>query len=283
MGKVICFFFVFLFTGAMIAQDTLTIATWNVFLRPAILTDNQKDRVVPISNAIIEYNADVVCLQEVFHARSRKKLIQELNDVYPHYLLPGRAGMKQCSGLMIFSKHRIVYDTIGYYRSGSGIDAAARKGAQLVKIAIEGGEIIVVNTHLQAGNQPKQQRVRNKQYQQLKEISENHRALSYWIAGDFNTSVDSSSFSLLKKSVMGEEGSELRSKEKFTSNFADNGLFESDGSGPRRIDFIFVKAQSDWSRIDQRIHRPKSTWRKRGGHYLSDHAYVESTFVRSKN
>ena len=45
------------------------IATWNVFLRPAILTTKGP---VSVSNAIIEYNADVVCLQEVFRQKQKE-------------------------------------------------------------------------------------------------------------------------------------------------------------------------------------------------------------------
>jgi len=273
----------FLFMAAQLsAQDTIKIATWNVFLRPAILADAQMDRVGHISSAILTMDADIICLQELFHAKSRTKLIDDLKITYPHYVSPGRSGLKQCSGLMLFSKYPVLFDTICYFKYKSGIDAIARKGVQLAKIKLEHEQIVVVNTHLQAGNKIKKQQVRNQQYQKIAECCEAFRERNYWLAGDFNTCDDSTEFELLIKAVQGKEGRVDDSKEKHTSNFHDNDLCAPDSGEARRIDFIFSKNGSDWDRISQMIYRPVADWRPKGGNFLSDHAWVESVFVRSK-
>jgi len=273
----------FLFIAAQLsAQDTIKIATWNVFLRPAILADGQMDRVDHISSAILIMDADIICLQELFHVKSRTKLIDDLKFIYPHYVSPGRSGLKQCSGLMLFSKYPIRFDTICYFKHKSGIDAIARKGVQLARIKLEHEEIVVVNTHLQAGNKSKKQKVRNHQYQKIAECSEAFREQNYWLAGDFNTCDDSTEFEMLKKVVQGKEGHLNDSKEKHTSNFQDNDLCATDSGDARRIDFIFSKNESDWQRISQMVQRPTAKWRAKGGVFLSDHAWVESVFVRFK-
>ncbi len=273
----------FLFIAAQLsAQDTIKIATWNVFLRPAILADGQMDRVDHISSAILIMDADIICLQELFHVKSRAKLIDDLKFTYPHYVSPGRSGLKQCSGLMLFSKYPVLFDTICYFKHKSGIDAIARKGIQLAKIKLEHEEIVVVNTHLQAGNKFKKQQVRNQQYQKFAECCDDFRERNYWMAGDFNTCDDSTEFELLKNAVRGKEGHLSDSKEKHTSNFRDNDLCPTDSGEAKRIDFIFSKNGSDWDRITQMIYRPIADWRPKGGSFLSDHAWVESVFVRSK-
>jgi endonuclease/exonuclease/phosphatase family metal-dependent hydrolase len=102
------------------------------------------------------------------------------------------------------------------------------------------------------------------------------------MAGDFNTCDDSTEFELLKKAVQGKEGQVADSKEKHTSNFHDNDLIAAESDEARRIDFIFSKNESDWDRISQIIYRPTADWRPKGGNFLSDHALVESVFVRFK-
>jgi len=72
------FFFIFFFLSlkASAQSDTLKVVSWNVFLRPGILRDGQMNRVSHIADYIIGCGADIVVLQDVFHKRSRKRMIQ---------------------------------------------------------------------------------------------------------------------------------------------------------------------------------------------------------------
>ena len=58
--------------NAATQMDTLKVMSWNVFLRPGILSDGQMDRVSDIGSHIICCGGDVIVLQEVFHKRARK-------------------------------------------------------------------------------------------------------------------------------------------------------------------------------------------------------------------
>ena len=79
-------FLVILFLVLFVQNETiaqrnaeLSILSWNVFLRPAILNDGQLDRVDSIVKYLENSNADILVLQEVFHKKARRKLTKQLN------------------------------------------------------------------------------------------------------------------------------------------------------------------------------------------------------------
>ena len=77
------------FTFAQTA-DSLKVVSWNVFLRPGILKDKQLKRVDSIAASLLNMDVDVIVLQEVFHKKSRKRLIAALSKSYPFYTKMGR-------------------------------------------------------------------------------------------------------------------------------------------------------------------------------------------------
>jgi phospholipase C len=100
------------------SADSLKVASWNVFLRPAILNDNQLERVQPIAEKIIELDPDVIVLQEVFHKKARKKLIASLESHYPYFTTRGKTSwLGVSSGLLIMSKYPITHEQFKYSKT----------------------------------------------------------------------------------------------------------------------------------------------------------------------
>src|SRR3989338_7661048 len=95
-----------LFTAQAFSQtDSLKLVSWNVFLRPAFLRDGQLERVGGIGNYLIDTQADVLVLQEVFHHRARKRLSEALKVAYPYRTKVGKTSFFGISsGVLIFSK-----------------------------------------------------------------------------------------------------------------------------------------------------------------------------------
>ena len=59
-------------------KPPLKVLSWNVFLRPGILRDIQMKRVEPFGEYLMQSGADVIILQEVFHIKAKRTLIQKL-------------------------------------------------------------------------------------------------------------------------------------------------------------------------------------------------------------
>lgn len=262
------------------AQDTIKIVSWNVFLRPEILPDYQLERVDQISATLMKTEADVLCLQELFHSRFKKRLMDSLSSVYPYYVKPGKRGLRFTSGLMIFSKYKIIDYDISYYTNSSGVDKMARKGIQSATIRFKDTNLVIANTHLQSGQGVKEQMVRSFQYRRINTMMQDYYRKDFWIVGDFNTSADSAAFIELKSTCSVIDANIISSDLKFTSNFPDNGLYKSDGKIPKRIDFVLKDENSDWIRVAEKISRAKLMGFKNLNMYLSDHALLESKFVK---
>lgn len=263
------------------AQDTLKIVSWNVYLRPEILTDFQRERVGDISSALLNTKADVLCLQELFHARHRRRLIDTLKREYPYYVHPGKSGFKQCSGLMIFSKYKITGSFMSYYRQHRKADAMANKGIQIADIWIGDTILRVANTHMQSGGEAKSQQIRDMQYRHLKTAVQSYYSWEYVIAGDLNTNADSNSFNTFCQllNVCAEDS--ICYRHYCTANFPECVL--NPGSGGKRIDYILMQQGSSWCLENTSVSRPVSVWYKGEMADLSDHAMVLTTFVRRVN
>ena len=125
----------FLPLNASTQTDTLKVLSWNVFLRPGIMSDGQMDRVSSIGTYLICSGADVIVLQEVFHKRARKRLLQELDDWYKYHTSLGpKSFFGVSSGVIIFSKHPIIEEKFVSYSKSKGADGLAKKGVVLAKI-----------------------------------------------------------------------------------------------------------------------------------------------------
>lgn len=97
---------------------------------------------------------DMIALQEVFWAQSRKILKTALSHSYPH-IIDGAGkeafGVGVQSGLFFASKHPIEWSQFCPFEQGIGSDSLASKGALLVKVRISSANVVyVLITELQS-------------------------------------------------------------------------------------------------------------------------------------
>jgi endonuclease/exonuclease/phosphatase family metal-dependent hydrolase len=170
----------------------LHVLSFNIKGLPSLfLSSDYKDsRYAEIGRILARENGlDIVLLQEAFSAKT-KILIQE--SKLPHIAEgpPMDALFGVNSGLYILSRHPIVETISRAFGPENCLraDCLANKGVMLARIAIPGiaKPLEVYNTHLQAGREDNQARIRQSKI--LVELfQENHQKGSAVIfAGDFN-------------------------------------------------------------------------------------------------
>ena len=95
-------------------MNNLKIISWNIACLPKQLNifRNPNKMIKNILTKIKCLNADVICLQEVFENSLKEKIINELSDNQPYYLLGDtykRYLVGEDSGLMVLSKYPIEF------------------------------------------------------------------------------------------------------------------------------------------------------------------------------
>ena len=272
MKKTVLIFFLIVVgsTHCQIAlTDTIQILSWNVFLRPSILKDRQLERVEAITQHLIDKDADILVLQEVFHKKSKKILINTLSKSYPFHTKEGKKSFWGiASGVYIFCKDSILSEKHVDFISSSGTDALAKKGAVKIRIKRKNKEISVVGTHLQAGEGPKKNLIRKKQLEHLAKLNNEDVTLIY--AGDFNIRKKSTHFNDLREIL---DVKNLASNYIETANFNDQELFPVNGK-PVWIDFILINQHANAKFLNLNTKRPKSH-----GKFLSDHSPVYAEII----
>lgn len=226
-------------------DDTLEIASWNVFLRPSILNDGQMERVDSISTYMENCNADVLVLQEVFHRRARKKMVKNLSKKYPHHTSVGPTTIWGVnSGVIIFSKRKIDEEKRISFREGKGSDRMARKGAVAATLHIRQHKLHIIGTHMQAGGGKKREEIRKRQLKRIKKLTQQLDSSGIFIfAGDFNIRKDSKMFQSLQDSLdcntLLPQGN-IQS----TCSFPDVDNVDTDSAG-KWIDFILIREKRE--------------------------------------
>ena len=255
----------------------LKVLSWNVFLRPGIMRDNQMKRVEPIGEYLIQTAADIIILQEAFHKKAKRTLIKKLQQLYPYYTSPGPISFwGVSSGVLIFSKHPLLEEAFISFNSGTGSDKLARKGLVHVAFNFHNKRVDVFGTHLQAGISNKCKLIRKQQVMVLKKASYSvDPSNGLILAGDFNFTPNGDLFAFLKK-TLDIEVSVLDSEVKHSANFPDQDLFSVQGN-PVWIDFILLR-QSQWLEqtriwIEEPRERKGEIWTR-----ISDHNPITAVF-----
>jgi len=166
------------------------ILTWNIFMiPPTIFKSCQDERCVLISNAVKQWDADVIIFQEAFQKKSRNTIWQLIKDKYPYESgVPKSGFLKTHSGVWIVSKYPIEKKEMITYKVKKGSDKLAKKGATFVEINVNGKKVQVIGTHVQSDG--KYQAIRDIQFKQLIDELGNKYfdpTIPQFIGGDLNT------------------------------------------------------------------------------------------------
>lgn len=203
---------VLLVPGTSLAES-FSLLTYNIKGLPPLVTDEERDdRVARIASQVSDY--DVVLLQEVFgydemlqstagprllfHGPEPRLAMAHLPVMVLGYLpcslsrfceLPSSAGLS----ILVFDEKihgsvliRRAYSSCHGYL-GAANDCLARKGFLGVSLSIDGFDVHVYNTHLDAGRAPADRAVRRRQLAEMAEsINRLSRGVPVVVAGDFN-------------------------------------------------------------------------------------------------
>jgi endonuclease/exonuclease/phosphatase family metal-dependent hydrolase len=178
----------------------LSILTYNVWALPISLYNHNQDfRFPKIPKHVENINADIICLQETFHPKIRKQLINNLTSSYQtksQYLcnkiiIPFI--VKDCQGgLMTFSKYPILSETFYMFPKNKEyniIEHIGSKGFLITKINANGFIMYVINTHLYSGNNDHAEKIRMDQISYINkitfEITKNDK-YPVFLVGDIN-------------------------------------------------------------------------------------------------
>ena len=258
------------------SPDSLKVVSWNVFLRPGILKDKQIERVDSIAASILTMDADVVVLQEVFHKRSRRKLIKALSASYPYHTKIGRKTFWGVpSGNCIFSKDSIESQQFIYYEKAMKADKLAKKGAIAVTITHGGKSFKIYGTHLQAGGGHEGVKIRCSQIDQLASMAEPDEKTTSLFAGDFNIRYEDSLYDYLSEQLNIDNIVPVN-HELGTANFSDHTLTDASG-GPKWIDFIFLHRANGIRFRVSRIKEPRCLFKNIRSR-ISDHNPLITVF-----
>ena len=258
-------------------EHQIKVMSWNVFLRPGILSDRQKDRVPKISEYLLNTGADVLVLQEVFHRKSRRQLISILSEQYSFHTERGPVSFwGVSSGVLIFSKKPILNESNTSFSRARVSDRLAKKGVVGVQIEVNNQDVYILGTHLQTGGSEKSIDVQNEQIKTIESIIKKIPSSGLIIyAGDFNITPHGKLFASLIRRLM-VTPPVIDSVIKTTANFRDQDLYAVYGE-PVWIDFIFLKATTRAKQIRTWIEEPRGNIEGKSIR-LSDHNPIFSVF-----
>ncbi len=266
------------------AQE-IKVLTWNTFLIPPPWnTTKQKERAAIMAVKLPAMGHDVMFFQETFFDKKRKLLIKGLKETHPYIAVP-KKGTKfnqfQDSGLFIASKYPMVVLDQVIYEDCAKSDCMASKSAILVEITLPNDKKIqMVDTHLQAWNEPKTIAVRKKQLMQIKEMLAAYvkPGIPQVLVGDLNIDGKvepeySSSVAMMEMTSVPLVG-EIRS----TNGFSTDGCFKNPGGSKEGewIDHMWLNANGTKTEIHSKTVVPIFGQLKSGECPLSDHYAVEA-------
>lgn len=160
---------------------------------------DQSKRFDAIVDSINAGDADIVCLQECFSKRLRKRLSRGLNNKYRYYsdIMKSRRemlilNMDLHGGLITLSKHPVICEEFHGFAVREDMnpeEKIGRKGFLFTQIKTPDGIINVINTHLYAGNHQHAELMRFEQLKYMNSIlasMEDFYLYPTFLVGDLN-------------------------------------------------------------------------------------------------
>ncbi len=259
----------------------------------------QKRRYRQIPIALMGSDADVICIQEAFSRKLRKKLLPIMENKYftgSNYLcnktLIGPFKRDCYGGLITLSKFPIISEVFYPFPKYSNMklpERFGRKGFLLTQIQSPSGIISVINTHLYSGNGLKDQSFRLRQLSYLRSIIAllpEVQANPIFLMGDLNLQTPKTlstgaininmEYKYILDSLNLADPLEALSDDKFTIHRLNPYFHSNDGQ--QKLDYCLYSAPSDIQ-----VDCTKSSTIFTGSNSISDHYGWFSTFVISND
>ena len=266
-----------------VGDDTLNVLSWNVYMRPRkIFWNNQIERSKLIVEKLLEEDLDIIVLQEVFDKKSKKIISQGLESKYPFSAGPGQQGLfRLSSGVMIFSKLRILQTLVKPYKKCKKADCFAKKSAVLATFTNGVNNFHVVATHMQAGGGSTfGDIIRRSQLKTIAKLSNKLPSNELQIfAGDFNTHRHKETYQEMLEILDAKDNDPCR--ELKCSSDPKNDFKKDKSKKGTLIDYILIKDNNAGEIVETEIMRYQKA-QKTGMNDLSDH-YAIKTKIMVKN
>jgi len=246
------------------SSTTLSMLTYNVWALPIWYPRiDKKYRYRQLPNAIHQKDYDIVCLQEVFDKKLRKRLLPVFDQHY-HYNDNSdckKNKWKDChGGLMTFSKYPIVSEYFYEYRFQKGMNAIeklGKKGFLISEIQTDNGIIYIINTHLYAGYSNEADLVRQGQLEQVHQYLKINQLYdkTIFFLGDFNMTHPqlatsnanlpaSGAYKLVTKTMNFEDTVQELNEGDYTYSNIGNTKYNPHTRWPRKLDYCFYQTSN---------------------------------------
>ena len=260
-------------------KDTIKLLSWNIKMLPDIYYDKQTKqkqakRSKKITKELLQRQYDIIILQEAFNFNSRRIIKKHLKTKYPYIYKPlnyKALSIKGNGGVWILSKIPLTKIEEIKYKSCSGTDCLARKGAVIMQGVNKKQKFQIVGTHLQSG---KDWRSRKKQYEDLNFLLNKHKInnVPQIICGDMNCdSNNKQEFTSMINIIQSED---TNKKE---------GLNYSNYRKDKIIDYVLVRKNNHDIKINSKIILIGNDWTIKNNYKqklsLSDHLSLESVII----
>lgn len=278
-------FLLFVLSFSAFAQE-IKVLTWNTFLIPPPWNMTKQSERADVMNSILpSLGHDIMFFQEAFYDKQRNKLIKGLAKTHPYSAVP-KKGRKlkqiQDSGLFVVSKFPMTVLDQVIFKNCAKADCMSSKSAILVEVTLPSGkQAQMINTHLQAWDEPKTVEIRKKQFEQIKEMMKKHQkpGVPQILIGDLNVDGKEGAGTEypLSLELMEMTSSPLEGPLAGTNGFSTEGCFKKPGGDKEEwLDHFWLKTNGSEATITSKKVLPIVGQLECGECPLSDHRAVEA-------
>ncbi|MEM8907991.1 MAG: endonuclease/exonuclease/phosphatase family protein [Bacteroidota bacterium] len=175
----------------------LSLNTWGLPVR--MIGHDQGKRFRNIPTALLEANPEIICLQECFSKRLRKKILTQLDSLYyittDHLCQRKILGLLKTDcygGLMTLSKYPVLHEEFfpfPIFQKMTFSEKSGNKGFLISVLDLGEQKLNIINTHLYSGNSALAETQRMKQAQYFNQVLDNfllQHPYDCVLAGDLN-------------------------------------------------------------------------------------------------
>ncbi|TNE95371.1 MAG: hypothetical protein EP326_15350, partial [Deltaproteobacteria bacterium] len=241
--------------------------TYNIWGLPYPIS-KRLGRFELIQKKLPKFDADIIALQEAFTDKAKVTTKSKMYPFKAHG--PSSSFLNLSSGLVIMSKHPIIKRKILKFNECQGFDCFANKGVLFVRVMIDGEDLDVYSTHLNAEGDDEGPRF----YQIMDFIEfakENSTGRKAIFLGDFNFPDTSFLHNLFttELSLIDSHQDYVQSNPDLPDDIQRGVTNSSDG----RIDYVFTT-------VDIPVQKVEVVFKEKlyEGRQLSDHRAVLTTF-----
>lgn len=258
----------------------LTFLTFN-FLGIPLLSRNYAKRLCYLIKQLQEIQPDIICLQEVWLRRTRKRIVSELKKHEYKYFFHPTSGIR-LNGLLTCSKHEIIHESSADLKPIFGgmnfsiVEMPGSKGYSHTTIRMGKTNLHIINVHLSVDWSGEHKEGSNYNKVQIKAIDELAEVVSSLgdektvVVGDFNFRPSC----WLYEKLLSSTGLKDIVPVNFKTCLHNLFRFPMPEHGGR-VDYMLTKNFPKDSLLDVKL-----LWNKpvKGVGYLSDHAAILATF-----